>query len=377
METCIKCGVELPEGAIFCPMCGKRQTEEKKKNKTVRRGNGLGCVYKIGDKWAAEITKGYRLEGNKKKRVMVRKKGLKTKKEAIEYLQTLKYQEKRDKDITWRQLYELWLPTHQASKATMDCYRAAEKYFSAVDFLKLKDIEIDDLQECLDDCPKGKRTRQNMRTLCGLMYKYAVPRKYAEMSLAQYLTVNGEDGAARASFTPEQVELIHGAVGTVQYADYVYCMIYLGFRPSEFAALDVKDYDPVKKTLTGGAKTEAGKNRVVTISPKIQPIIDRLTRDKIAGTLFCDKNGLAFKYKQFRDVAFYPVLAAVGIENPIENGRHKYSPHTCRHTFATLMKNIQAAEKDKMELIGHASPEMLRYYQDIRLDDLRKITDAI
>ena len=110
METCIKCGVELPEGAIFCPMCGKRQTEEKKKNKTVRRGNGLGCVYKIGDKWAAEITKGYRLEGNKKKRVMVRKKGLKTKKEAIEYLQTLKYQEKRDKDITWRQLYELWLP---------------------------------------------------------------------------------------------------------------------------------------------------------------------------------------------------------------------------------------------------------------------------
>ena len=115
----------------------------------------------------------------------------------------------------------------------------------------------------------------------------------------------------------------------------------------------------------------------MTISPKIQPIIDRLTRDKIAGTLFCDKNGLTFKYKQFRDVAFYPVLAAVGIENPMEKGRHKYSPHTCRHTFATLMKNIQAAEKDKMELIGHASPEMLRYYQDIRLDDLRKITDAI
>ena len=57
--------------------------------------------------------------------------------------------------------------------------------------------------------------------------------------------------------------------------------------------------------------------------------------------------------------------------------RHKYTPHSCRHTFATLMKRVDGAEKDKLELIGHSSPEMLRYYQDVALDDLRKITDAI
>ena len=57
--------------------------------------------------------------------------------------------------------------------------------------------------------------------------------------------------------------------------------------------------------------------------------------------------------------------------------RHKYTPHTCRHTFATLMKRVEGADKDKQELIGHASAEMLRYYQDAPLDDLRKITDAI
>lgn len=41
------------------------------------------------------------------------------------------------------------------------------------------------------------------------------------------------------------------------------------------------------------------------------------------------------------------------------------------------MKAVQAPEKDEMELIGHASPEMLRYYQDVDLRDLRKITDAL
>lgn len=67
------------------------------------------------------------------------------------------------------------MPTHKAGKSTMDCYKAARKYFSSVEYLRIRDIEIDDLQECIDDCPKGKRTKENMKVLCGLMYKYAVP----------------------------------------------------------------------------------------------------------------------------------------------------------------------------------------------------------
>jgi hypothetical protein len=42
-----------------------------------------------------------------------------------------------------------------------------------------------------------------------------------------------------------------------------------------------------------------------------------------------------------------------------------------------LIKRVQGAEKDKLELIGHTSGEMLRYYQDVAVDDLRKITDAL
>ena len=42
-----------------------------------------------------------------------------------------------------------------------------------------------------------------------------------------------------------------------------------------------------------------------------------------------------------------------------------------------LRKRAAGSEKDKIELIGHASGEQLRYYQDVELDDLRKLTDQL
>lgn len=78
---------------------------------------------------------------------------------------------------------------------------------------------------------------------------------------------------------------------------------------------------------------------------------------------------------------FYTVLEQCGIENPTELRSgvtyHKYTPHSCRHTFATMMKRVRGADKDKLELMGHTSTEMLRHYQDASFDDLRMITNAM
>ena len=56
METCIKCKRELPEGAAYCPACGKKQQTAPRKTK--KRVNGSGTVYKMAGKrtkpWAAQ-----------------------------------------------------------------------------------------------------------------------------------------------------------------------------------------------------------------------------------------------------------------------------------------------------------------------------------
>ena len=241
---------------------------------------------------------------------------------------------------------------------------------------------MDDLQDCMDDCPKGKRTRENMKALAGLLYKYAIPRNMAPngLNLGQYLIVGDGDTGSKEALPTEAVKVLEDHVGMVKWADYVLCQCYLGFRPSEFLALDALNYNRKERAFVGGAKTDAGKDRVVTVSPKIQKIVDNLVADKVAGPVFCGEDGAQMKIKAYRSI-FYGVLDACGIENPVEERdgvkRRKYTPHSCRHTFATMMKRVQGADKDKLELMGHTSTEMLRHYQDASYDDLRKITDAI
>ena len=215
---------------------------------------------------------------------------------------------------------------------------------------------------------------ENMRAVIGLMYKYALPRDLADRNLAEYLTINADGAVHRQGFSEEDLHKIQKNVGRDPRIAVILCMIYTGFRPSEFLALKGDDYNDDKQTLTGGAKTDAGRGRIVTISPKIAEYIPHKPAE---APLWGEWSDL----KQFTERLFYPALEAAGVENPIVeiNGvkRHKYTPHTCRHTFATLMKSVPGADKDKMELIGHASGEMLRYYQDVGLEDLRKITDKI
>lgn len=373
---CRKCKAEIPENSAFCMFCGVKQSTAQN---TKSRGNGTGSVYRRGKTWTAARVLGYCTdEAGKLRKKVVTKGGFKTKKEALEYLPQLTAQKK--KALSWHGIYQAWRPTHRAGKSTMDCYNAAENYFASVWWLPFDQIDIDDLQECMDDCPKGKRTRENMKALAGLLYKYAIPRHMATLNLGQYLVVGGGDTTEREALPDDAVDKLREAVGRVPGADYILCQCYMGFRPSELLALDVKDYDRKERAFTGGSKTDAGRDRIVTVSPKIQPIIDRLTRDKIAGPVFCGADGAPMTIEQYRTL-FYQALDACGIDNPIEGPegarRHKYTPHSCRHTFATLMKRVQGADKDKLALIGHTSQEQLRYYQDVSYADLRKVTDAL
>ena len=379
--NCRKCRASIPDGSKFCNHCGAKQDVTRKPKS---RGNGTGSVYKLPNgTWIAVRILGWNVDAaGKQHKTTISKSGFKTKKEALEYLPKLSPQEKQERKstITFKQLFEKWEPTHNRSKSTMDCYRAAMNHFSSVWHDHMSEITVDDLQECMDECPAGKRTMENMKALCGLLYKYAIPRHYASINMGQYLVVNGEAGAGKEGLPISALEKLVKAVGTVPYANYIVAECYLGFRPSELLALDVSDYNRTNRTLTGGAKTEAGKNRVVTISPKIQSIIDQLTQNKISGPIFCDEAGKRLDIKDYRE-KFYEALEACRIDNPSTevNGisRKKYTPHSCRHTFSTLMKKVPGADKDKLSLIGHTSTEMLRHYQDVDLEGLRKITDAI
>lgn len=374
------CGKDIPDGAKYCPWCGRKTARERGRKK---RGNGTGTVYQLpSGKWRGAVEIGNYLTEDGKLHRKVNSRNFDTKKEAVAWVATPEARQERRKNLTLKELHDMWAASYQGGQSAVTVYKAAFDKFKVLWPLHMDQLTIDDLQECIDVCPRGKQTKENMRTVLGLVYKYGIPRHYVpdNLNLAKYLKVKAGKADWKEGIPVEYLEAMPDFFGTVPYIEYVYCQCYLGFRPGEFLQLDAINYDRKEKAITGGFKTDAGRNRVVTLSPKIQPIIDKLVQGKLAGPIFCDRSGKAIsksKYAEIFDVA----LAAIGLDNPEleQNGRQyrKYTPHSCRHTFATLMKRVDAAGSDKLALIGHADEKMLRHYEDVHYADLRRITDAI
>jgi len=343
------------------------------------RPNGAGSAYKRGKSWTAIVTVGWKTTPTGRAQAVRRTKGgFSTKRDALAYCQQLQAAPKDKPKLTLQQVYDAWLPAHEArvSKSTMDCYKAAFKYFDALKFLPMADIDVDELQDCLDACPRARRTRENMKAVIGLLYKYAIPRHQATINLAEYLHTGDNDKSTRPPFSPEQVERIRQRIGITPYADVVYVLIYTGFRPAELFNLTKDSYHD--GILTGGIKTEAGKDRAVPVSPRIMPIIEERV-STCHGFLFPRENDEQMSVAYFRECCFYPVLAAAGIQ-PIPTADHPayYTPYSCRHTFANLLKGASGSDVDKAKLIGHADyTTTKKMYQSAELEAMRKIIEEL
>lgn len=352
------------------------------------RGNGQGSIYKGKDGfWCIEKTWGYYTDENGKiHRRTTKRSKIRTKKEAIEILTKLQpptETKAKEKEKTFLQIYDLFETEYERknrSKSTLNCYRAAKKYFQSIYYTDFKDLTIEDWQECIDECDKGSRTKQNMRALCSLLYKYTIPRRLSDsINMSQFLYVETEKIKEKEAFSLQELDIIRKNIDFVKGADMIYCHCLLGFRPSELLELRVENYNRTEKSFIGGAKTAAGINRTVTLNPRIVPLIEKHIGSRTNGYVFQDGDK-KISLKKYRNDIFYPALQLMGLPMPKKNAAgelRKITPHCCRHTFATLIKNINAPDKDKLSLMGHTSTEMLMHYQHSDFEALRKITDKI
>lgn len=381
---CRKCKKEIPENSVFCNHCGAKQELAKKTRKTRTRGNGEGTVYQRGKTWTACLIVGWwvddKLVAHPQRRY---KGGFKTKKEALEYIPTLRKGGNPDADITFQSLYRRWFDDHEGKvgESTMKGYASAYNHFKPLWGFKFRDITTDDMQECLDGGGKGRRTKELMKALAGCVYKYAAARQIVTHNYAQYLYVGNEKKGTHPAFSMKQVEQIRqaAAAGDLR-AVYTYCLIYLGFRPNEMLSLtrDAFHKDGDAEYLIGGGKTEAGTDRTVPISPKIRQYLYELLL-KASPYIFPREDGKLMDDKWFRDRWFYPLLADLTIQSmPDKEHPASLVPYSCRHTFANLLKNVEGADKDKASLIGHTDYAFTQQrYQSAELENLLGIVNKI
>lgn len=381
---CRKCKKEIPDGSIYCNHCGTRQEAIKRKGNRVR-GNGEGTVYQRGKTWTAKIILGWWLDEKGVAHAHERTKGgFKTKKEALDYIPELRKTE-ADKfaNITFQQLYIRWYADHEkkVGESTMKGYAASFNHFKPIWGMKFDKLITNDLQACLDEGDKGRRTKELMKALAGCMYGYAQARKIVSHDYSTHLYVGKDKKGTHPAFAAKQLEQIRQAAsdGDIR-AVYTYCLIYLGFRPGEMLCLtrDAYHNESGLEYLVGGGKTEAGTDRTVPISPKIKPYVYQLIL-KASPYIFPREDGKLMDDKWFRDRYFYPLLADLGIQQiPDKEHPAKYVPYSCRHTFANLLKNVEGADKDKASLIGHSDYAFTQQrYQSAELDNLLDIVNKI
>ena len=95
----------------------------------------------------------------------------------------------------------------------------------------------------------------------------------------------------------------------------------------------------------GGNKTEAGRNKIVPVHPKIKPYIEKHLNDG-GKTIFCKADGTPYNVKSFRDSIYYPTLEKIGVR--------KLTPHATRRTFATRAAAAGVRPEDLIRMMGHS-----------------------
>lgn len=367
---CKKCKKEIPDESKFCNLCGAKQLREKSYK---RRGNGQGSVFK--DKngtWIAECTIGWDEENGKLIRRTRKKRGFATKNEALAYIPELKQElPQQDMNVKFKDLYKKWMEIHseKVTQSTVNCYKSAYKYFSTLYYAEIAKIRTEHLQKCIDECPHGKRTKENMKALGTSLWKYAMQLDIVDKNYAEYIYIKKEEQNEKIAFSKAQLDTMWANVDRVSDIKYVLVLCYTGMRLSEMLGAMTADYHPEEGYFVTGVKTDAGKNRAITISPKIKPFFADFAKGQ---HLFTDLSA-----KKFRSSIYYPALQALDMDALEADGSHIYNPHICRHTFATLMKNVDAPPTDKQKLIGHSKFEMTAHYTHTDIDSLKRITDNL
>lgn len=338
---------------------------------TIRNPNGYGSVYKLKGRrrrpWIARVTVGWTPEGKQLYQTIGY---FATKQEGLNALALYRVNPVSPRaNITLGELYEEWSANKykNISKSTRDNYIAAWKYLQPLSKAKVKDIRTTHLQTVIDKCvEKGlsNSTLEKIRVLAVMLYDYAIKNDIVNKNYAKFIELPKAEKTPKDRFTELEIKQIEKAADSVPWADTILILIYTGMRISELLGLTKFNVDLEKQLITGGVKTEAGKNRIIPIHPKILKYI-RYWYEKNGETLICRDDGKRISVDYYRKKLYYPALEAIGVR--------RLNPHACRHTFASLLAEAGVETIYIQKIIGHTDYAFTaNEYTHLEIEALRR-----
>lgn len=242
------------------------------------------------------------------------------------------------------------------SDASKRSTRAAFQNCAAIHDRAFADLRHDDLQKVVDDCQLKHSSRELIVSLMHQLYAYADIYGIVSKDYSAHVRINiPDDDIHGEPFTAEDIKKLSADTDNPT-ACMLLIMIYSGFRVGEYKTLEI---NLAEGSLTGGSKTKAGKNRMVPIHPRIEPLIKR--RQAFDSALISSPQ--AFRKEM------YSYLKKAGIS--------PHTPHDTRHTFSMLCERYGVNDVDRKRMLGHSIHDITngvyghRTLQDLKAEILK------
>lgn len=350
--------------------------------------NGFGTVYKLSGNrrksWVARITVGWTTTIAKKGRYAgqeVSKQLYQTigcfeeKNQALDALTKFRINPVSPKaNITLKELYDEWSKSkyEYLSQSTVDNYKGGWKDLSRYGSTQFKEIRTAHIQSIIDGKHKAGSSRSKLakiKIVANMLYEYAMQNDIVNKNYAEFIRLPKEEREAKEIFSDLEIKALEKYGDNIEWVDTVLIMIYSGMRISEMLQLTKFNIDLEKGIITGGIKTEAGKNRIIPIHPKIYKYIKKWY-DRNGSTLICKSTGEKMSSNYYRREYYYAALEAAEVR--------KLTPHACRHTFASLMSKAGANTKAIQDIMGHEDYALTaNVYTHTDIEELQKAISLI
>ena len=345
---------------MYCNICGKKQTTAPKRHSTKTMPNGTGTVYRRGKTWMCSVVIGYAVDNDGKCRaIRPTKGGFRTKKEAMEYLPTLRNAPQKVTPA----LMDLWgryknsKKYQHLSESRKEKYEIAWKKLESIWFWKIDALTTFDLQNVVDSNAETYYPARDLKDLLSKLYQVALPDEFVTVNLAEYIELPEKNAKQQQAFTQEEIgKLWNDYSAGNWWTGYILLMIYTGMMPGELLDSRKEHIDWESKQIVGaGKKTEKRRETPIVLADFIIPVLADL----------CEHTS-GEKLIRINKDKFYEVYYAA-LER---SGCRKLTPYSCRHTAASTLALESIPPSVIQKIMRHARFSSTEKYIHISIDPM-------
>lgn len=371
---CQRCRKEIADLSLFCCHCGKKQSAAQERHK---REHGTGTI-SIDPRYRNCFIVHAPAAGDIKKRTYL---GAYPTWECAEKVLD-EYIRKGCPDLfnaTVGDIYSMWSSAHfrQISEKTANCYRSTWTHFEPITGMRMSEVRATHIQSIVNAHP-GAGVSGCIKTLAKALCQYAMENDILDKNYAEFVKLPKSKKVEKMTFTTDQIAILWRNTHDPN-VQAIIVMIYMGFRIGEMILLTTDSINMNDSYIIGGIKTDAGKERLIPFPPNI-PEIREFVSEWIGRAL---PGGRLFPMTEhtFRNKVFYTTLIRLGMLDAhiSKNGavifhtKRHLTPHSTRHTFASLSVAAGMQPERLQKIIGHASYRTTAdYYVHIEKSALTK-----